>query len=43
MITNFYAQHNFSAPAQNVDELRSGLSGGSFGKAAPPNRPKPAR
>ena len=32
--TNFYAQHNFSAPAQSVDELRSGLSGGSFGKGS---------
>ena len=34
MNTNFYAQHNFSAPAQNVDELRAGLSGGSFGKGS---------
>jgi bacteriocin biosynthesis cyclodehydratase domain-containing protein len=34
MNTNFYAQHNFSAPAQNVDQLRSGLSGGSFGKGS---------
>ncbi len=32
MNTNFFAQHNFSAPAQSVDQLRSGLSGGSFGK-----------
>jgi ribosomal protein S12 methylthiotransferase accessory factor len=32
MNTNFYAAHNFSAPAQNVDQLRSGLTGGSFGK-----------
>jgi len=32
--TNFYAQHNFSAPAMNVDQLRSGLSGGSFGKGS---------
>src|SRR5437762_1089692 len=32
--TNFYAAHNFSAPAQNVDELREGLSGGSFGKGS---------
>ncbi|MHC2437812.1 TOMM precursor leader peptide-binding protein [Bradyrhizobium sp. USDA 4451] len=34
MNTNFYAQHNFSAPAQNVDQLRAGLSGGSFGKGS---------
>jgi ribosomal protein S12 methylthiotransferase accessory factor len=34
MNTNFFAQHNFSAPAQNVDQLRSGLSGGSFGKGS---------
>ena len=34
MNTNFYAAHNFSAPAQNVDQLRSGLSGGSFGKGS---------
>jgi oxazoline/thiazoline synthase len=34
MNTNYFAQHNFSAPAQNVDELRSGLSGGSFGKGS---------
>ena len=27
-------QHNFSAPAQNVDQLRAGLSGGSFGKGS---------
>ena len=32
MNTNYFAQHNFSAPAQSVDQLRSGLSGGSFGK-----------
>ena len=32
--TNFYAAHNFSAPARNVDELRAGLSGGSFGKGS---------
>jgi ribosomal protein S12 methylthiotransferase accessory factor len=32
--TNFYASHNFSAPARNVDELRAGLSGGSFGKGS---------
>jgi ribosomal protein S12 methylthiotransferase accessory factor len=34
MNTSFYAAHNFSAPAQSVDELRSGLSGGSFGKGS---------
>jgi oxazoline/thiazoline synthase len=34
MNTNFFAQHNFSAPAVNVDQLRSGLSGGSFGKGS---------
>jgi ribosomal protein S12 methylthiotransferase accessory factor len=34
MNTNFFARHNFSAPAQNIDQLRSGLSGGSFGKGS---------
>lgn len=34
MNTNYFAQHNFSSPAQNVDQLRSGLSGGSFGKGS---------
>src|SRR6202035_4095162 len=34
MNTNFYAAHNFSAPAHNVDELRAGLTGGSFGKGS---------
>jgi ribosomal protein S12 methylthiotransferase accessory factor len=34
MNTNFYAAHNFSAPAQSVNELREGLSGGSFGKGS---------
>ncbi|MGC2811793.1 MAG: TOMM precursor leader peptide-binding protein [Bradyrhizobium sp.] len=34
MNTNFYAAHNFSAPARNVDQLREGLSGGSFGKGS---------
>jgi oxazoline/thiazoline synthase len=34
MNTNFFAQHNFSAPAQNVDQLRHGLTGGSFGKGS---------
>jgi bacteriocin biosynthesis cyclodehydratase domain-containing protein len=32
--TNYYAAHNFSAPATTVDELRVGLSGGSFGKGS---------
>ena len=32
--TNYYAAHNFSAPARSVDELRAGLSGGSFGKGS---------
>jgi oxazoline/thiazoline synthase len=32
--TNFFAQHNFSAPAMSVDQLRSGLSGGSSGKGS---------
>jgi ribosomal protein S12 methylthiotransferase accessory factor len=34
MNTNFFAMHNFSAPAMSVDQLRSGLSGGSFGKGS---------
>jgi bacteriocin biosynthesis cyclodehydratase domain-containing protein len=34
MNTNYHAAHNFSAPARNVDELREGLSGGSFGKGS---------
>jgi oxazoline/thiazoline synthase len=33
--TNYYARHNFSAPARTVDELRAGLSdAGSFGKGS---------
>ncbi|HEY2526553.1 MAG TPA: TOMM precursor leader peptide-binding protein [Xanthobacteraceae bacterium] len=32
--TNYYAVHNFSAPARTVNELRAGLSGGSFGKGS---------
>jgi bacteriocin biosynthesis cyclodehydratase domain-containing protein len=32
--TNYYAAHNFSAPAMSVHELRAGLSGGSFGKGS---------
>jgi oxazoline/thiazoline synthase len=34
MNTNYYAAHNFSAPARTLDELRAGLSGGSFGKGS---------
>src|ERR1700722_14134277 len=34
MNTNYYAAHNFSAPALTVDALRSGLTGGSFGKGS---------
>jgi bacteriocin biosynthesis cyclodehydratase domain-containing protein len=34
MNTNYYAAHNFSAPARTVDELRDALSGGSFGKGS---------
>jgi ribosomal protein S12 methylthiotransferase accessory factor len=34
MNTNWYAAHNFAGPAQNVDQLRSGLTGGSFGKGS---------
>ncbi|SHH11528.1 TOMM precursor leader peptide-binding protein [Bradyrhizobium erythrophlei] len=34
MNTNYYAAHNFSGPALNVDQLRAGLSGGSFGKGS---------
>jgi bacteriocin biosynthesis cyclodehydratase domain-containing protein len=34
MNTNFFAYHNFSGPAQSVDQLRSGLSGGSFGNGS---------
>ena len=32
--TNYYAAHNFSAPARTVNQLRAGLSGGSFGKGS---------
>jgi bacteriocin biosynthesis cyclodehydratase domain-containing protein len=32
--TNYYAAHNFSAAAETVDDLRAGLSGGSFGKGS---------
>jgi bacteriocin biosynthesis cyclodehydratase domain-containing protein len=34
MNASFHAAHNFSAPAETVDELRSGLIGGSFGKGS---------
>ncbi|KJC37726.1 TOMM precursor leader peptide-binding protein [Bradyrhizobium sp. LTSP857] len=34
MNTNYFAQHNFSAPAHSIDQLRSGLSGGSYGKGS---------
>jgi oxazoline/thiazoline synthase len=34
MNTNYFAAHNFSAPARNLNELRAGLSGGSFGKGS---------
>src|SRR5580704_7981993 len=32
--TNYRAAHNFSAAAESVEELRAGLSGGSFGKGS---------
>jgi bacteriocin biosynthesis cyclodehydratase domain-containing protein len=32
--TNYIAMHNFSWRPENVDELRRGLSGGSFGKGS---------
>ena len=34
MNTNYFAGHNFSGPALTVDALRSGLTGGSFGKGS---------
>ena len=34
MNTNWRATHNFSGPAQSVDQLRAGLSGGSYGKGS---------
>lgn len=34
MNTNYLATHNFSGPATTVNELRAGLSGGSFGKGS---------
>src|ERR1700719_4480361 len=32
--TNYFAAHSFAAPARTVDDLRAGLSGGSFGKGS---------
>jgi oxazoline/thiazoline synthase len=32
--TNYFASHNFSGPSETVNELRTGLSGGSFGKGS---------
>lgn len=32
--TNYHAAHNFSGPAETVNELRAGLSSGSFGKGS---------
>src|SRR6185437_6211351 len=32
--TNYFAAHNFSAPARSVNELRTGLRNGSFGKGS---------
>jgi ribosomal protein S12 methylthiotransferase accessory factor len=32
--TNYFAAHNFSAPATSVNQLRAGLGGGSFGKGS---------
>jgi oxazoline/thiazoline synthase len=32
--TNYFAVHNFSAPARTVHQLRAGLRGGSFGKGS---------
>ena len=32
--TNYFAGHNFSGPAMDVDTLREGLTGGSFGKGS---------
>jgi oxazoline/thiazoline synthase len=34
MNTNWLATHNFSAPPETVDQLKAGLSGGSFGKGS---------
>jgi oxazoline/thiazoline synthase len=32
--TNYHATHNFSPPAETVNDLRAGLGGGSFGKGS---------
>jgi oxazoline/thiazoline synthase len=32
--TNYFAAHNFSAPARSINQLRAGLGGGSFGKGS---------
>jgi oxazoline/thiazoline synthase len=32
--TNYHATHNFSPPAQTVNDLRAGLGGASFGKGS---------
>jgi bacteriocin biosynthesis cyclodehydratase domain-containing protein len=32
--TNYHAAHNFSGPSETVNELRMGLSSGSFGKGS---------
>ena len=32
--TNYLARHNFSSKPETVDELKSGLAGGSFGKGS---------
>ena len=32
--TNFHAKHNFAAPPETINDLRAGLSGGSFGKGS---------
>ena len=34
MNTNYFATHNFAARPETVDELKAGLSGGSFGKGS---------
>jgi bacteriocin biosynthesis cyclodehydratase domain-containing protein len=32
--TNYFATHNFSPPAETVEQLKSGLNGGSYGKGS---------
>ncbi|HTV34340.1 MAG TPA: TOMM precursor leader peptide-binding protein, partial [Methylocella sp.] len=32
--TNYFATHNFAGPAKTINELRAGLSAGSFGKGS---------